>query len=76
MRRDLERVRLRQHWGEVLGDPLAGHLEMLSLDDGVLVVGADDPSWGQEASLKREEIRRTINDHFDRDVVETLRVRQ
>lgn len=76
MQGELDRVRLRQKWETIAGDPMARHLSVASLERGVLTLAADDPSWGQEASLQRETLRRAVNDHFGREIVTDVRVRQ
>lgn len=76
IRDELDRARLREAWPEIVGEPLARHLRFGSLRHGVLTLIADDPSWGQEASLQRETLRRTVNDHFGRTIVDDVRVHQ
>lgn len=74
IRPEIQRARLHRSWTRILGEPLARHLSIRTFQNGELVLTADDPSWGQEASMQRETIRRTINEHFDREVVRSIRV--
>lgn len=74
LRTKIDKARLRQKWEEILGDMLASNLTIISFDNGHLTVKAADPSWSQEASMKREQIRSSINDYFGYEFINSIRI--
>ena len=44
------------HWEELVGAELAAHAAPLSLRDGVLILGLEDPAWGTHLSFVAPQI--------------------
>ena len=64
-----------QVWEEVLGLPEARMALPLSLDDGVLTVGAATSTVASEVSLCQEVYLERLNGYFGTGVIQELRVR-
>ncbi len=66
---------MEEEWFEIVDEPLARHLKVGSFENGHLLLLASNPSWSQEASYRTEEIRTAVNEHFDHELVESIRVK-
>jgi hypothetical protein len=75
LRSNVDSVRLQQEWSNILDPPLSDNVTVESFEDGRLLLLASNPSWSQEASYQKDQIRREINDYFDYDLVESLRIK-
>jgi hypothetical protein len=75
LRSHVDSVRLQQEWSNILESPLSDNLTVQSFDDGRVLLLASNPSWSQEASYQKNQIRQEINDYFDYDLVESLRIK-
>lgn len=75
LRDRIDSIRLEERWSDILTNPLSEKLTPVEFDDGRLWLTAANPSWSQEASLKKETIKRTINDFFDRDLVDEIHIK-
>lgn len=72
---ELDRTRLPGYWEEVVGKGLAARTEIRSFDNGVLRVHVPEASWRHELSLRREELRRSINHRAGKDLVREIVIR-
>lgn len=68
-------ARLQEEWREIVGDNLSQHLSVHSLDGDRLLLEATDPSWSHQASMLRNKIRKRINEHFERDLVSKISIK-
>lgn len=62
-----------RHWGEAVGEPLAGMAEVCDFDDGVLWLSCQEPAAAAELRLRSPEILRFLNSRFDTPVFTELR---
>ncbi|HWG73496.1 MAG TPA: DUF721 domain-containing protein [Acidimicrobiales bacterium] len=63
------------HWDTIVGADVAAHAHPVSLRDGTLVVGVDQPAWATQLNyLKADLLRRVAESTGSGDVTE-LRVR-
>jgi predicted nucleic acid-binding Zn ribbon protein len=49
-------------WDEAVGPAVAEHVQPLRLDDGVLVVGVDDPAWATQIQLLESSVRARLGE--------------
>ncbi|MFB6226784.1 MAG: DUF721 domain-containing protein [bacterium] len=70
----IDSIRLEEEWSDILNQPLSENLSYGDFDDGRLRLKASNPSWSQEASLKKEAIKKTINEYFDRVLVDEIHI--
>lgn len=49
-------------WEEIVGPQLAGHARPVAVQDGVLVVGVDDPAWATQVRFLEVELVRRVGD--------------
>lgn len=47
-------------WDDAVGEAVAAHVQPLRLDDGVLVVGVDDPAWATQIQLLEASVRESL----------------
>ena len=66
--------RLATSWGDVVGESLARVTAPRSLEDGVLVVGAESSAWAAQLSFLADEIGRKANEALGEEHVRTVRV--
>ena len=59
---DLDRLNtsLSDNGNAVVGAAVAAHVQPLRLDDGVLVVGVDDPAWATQIQLLEASVRESL----------------
>jgi hypothetical protein len=62
------------HWPQIVGERLAAEITPLSLEAGVLTVGAGNGPWGAQARFLHEEIQRKAAALLGGDAVTSVRV--
>jgi len=65
---------LASRWPEIVGARLAAETAPVSLDEGLLVVGATSGPWGAQATFLHEEIRRKADQALGGGRVTTIRI--
>jgi len=65
---------LASRWPEIVGARLAAETAPVSLDEGLLVVGATSGPWGAQATFLHEEIRRKADEALGGGRVTTIRI--
>jgi predicted nucleic acid-binding Zn ribbon protein len=63
------------HWEDVVGSQIAAHAQPLSLRDGVLVVGADQPAWATQLRLLGGSLLARLGQVVGPDAVRAIEVR-
>jgi predicted nucleic acid-binding Zn ribbon protein len=54
--------RLFARWDRIVGEAMAGHVQPVRLDDGVLVVSVDHPAWATQVRLLGDELLDRVAD--------------
>ncbi len=54
--------RLQSHWSLVVGEILAKHTRLISVDTKVIVIAVQSSSWTQELTYWKPEIHRRLNE--------------
>ena len=62
-------------WPEVVGDRVAAHARPLSIDDGRLVVGVEEPGWATQLRYLEADLLRRLADVAGEGVVRRIDVR-
>jgi predicted nucleic acid-binding Zn ribbon protein len=62
-------------WEEIVGAGVAAHAEPLSLVDGSLVVGVDDPAWATQIRFLGNDILRRLEEVAGAGVASRVEVR-
>jgi hypothetical protein len=65
---------LASRWPEIVGPRLAGETAPVSLEEGLLVVGASSGPWGAQATFLHEEIRRKADEALGGGRVTAIRI--
>ena len=65
---------LASHWPEIVGPRLAAETAPISLEEGLLVVGATSGPWGAQARFLHEEIRRKADEALGEGRVTAIRI--
>jgi len=63
------------HWDEVVGEGVAAHAQPLSLRNGTLVIGVDNPAWVTQLRLLGDELLERLQAAAGAGAVRTLEVR-
>ena len=67
-------AKLAASWPQLVGERLAKETAPISLERGVLTVGATNGPWGAQARFLNEEICRRANQALGGDAVASVRV--
>ncbi len=67
-------AKLVSAWPRLVGDRLAAETSPMSLEGGVLVVGASSGPWGAQARFLHDEIRKKAAEELGEEVVRRVRV--
>ena len=67
-------AKLAASWPQLVGERLATETAPISLEGGVLTVGATNGPWGAQARFLNEEICRRANQALGGDAVASVRV--
>jgi predicted nucleic acid-binding Zn ribbon protein len=72
---ELDAVRVPEAWAHVVGARLAARTEVRQFAYGTLRVHVVDAVWRQELTLRREELRLSMNSFLGREVVREIIIR-
>ena len=64
---------LLDHWPEIVGDRLAGHVRAVDLREGVLLLAAEHGAWRQETTLLLPRIQSECNKRFGAGTVTAIK---
>jgi predicted nucleic acid-binding Zn ribbon protein len=62
-------------WEEIVGSTVAAHCWPISLTDGVLAIGVDEPAWASQLRFLGTDLRRQLATAAGDDCVERLEVK-
>ena len=63
------------YWEEIVGESVARHARVERVDKGKMFVTVESATWRVEVALRREEIRRKLNERLGAEVVKEVIVR-
>lgn len=66
---------LFDRWPDAVGEQVASQASPLSLKDGVLLVGVDDPAWATQLKFLEAELLARLAAEFGPDEVTAIEVR-
>lgn len=66
---------LFREWSSIVGEALSGHVRLVDVLDGVLVVEADHPGWLQMVQLRKQAILEAARARAPEATVVGLRAR-
>ncbi|MEN9281499.1 MAG: Dna[CI] antecedent, DciA [Bacteroidota bacterium] len=72
---ELDKARIPKYWEEVVGKGLASRTEIRSFEHGVLRVHVPEASWRHELTMRRDELRRSINHTAGKDLIREIVIR-
>ncbi len=62
-------------WSDLVGDTVASSSRPVSLREGVLVVGVDDPAWATQLRFLAPQLVATFDERFGVGAVTSIEVR-
>jgi predicted nucleic acid-binding Zn ribbon protein len=65
---------LASKWPEIVGERLAAETDPVSLEDGLLTVGATNGPWGAQARFLQEQIRGNADQALGPGKVRSIRI--
>lgn len=63
------------YWVEIVGETIAKHATVDRIDKGTMFISVQSATWRNEIMLRREEIKRKVNERFGAEVVQEIVVR-
>lgn len=63
------------YWVEIVGETIAKHATVDRIDKGIMFISVQSATWRNEIMLRREEIKRKVNERFGAEVVQEIVVR-
>ena len=63
------------HWRDVVGEQVADHAHPLSLVDGTLAIGVEDPAWRTQLTFLEQELLARIASFLGPGQVRAVEVR-
>lgn len=64
-----------QHWEEIVGQNAAKVTKVKKLEHGTLIVEVGAPVWRTELMMRREEIRKKLNEKLGAEMVKEIVLR-
>jgi predicted nucleic acid-binding Zn ribbon protein len=71
----VQQQRVPAYWEEIVGETIAGHCSVERVDRGRMFIAVTNATWRNEIMLRRDEIRRRVNEHLGAEVVKEVIVR-
>ena len=62
-------------WSDLVGEQIAAHAKPLSLHDGRLLVGVEEPGWATQLRWLETDLLRRLEEACGDDVVTSIEVR-
>jgi len=63
------------YWVEIVGEAVARHAEVERIDRGKMFIRVSSAVWRNELMLRRDDIRRRINERFGAEIVQEIILR-
>lgn len=71
----LQETSIPQYWLEIVGESVARHARVETIDKGKMYVSVESAVWRKELSLRREEILKKVNEYYGSEIVKELVLR-
>jgi predicted nucleic acid-binding Zn ribbon protein len=68
----LQQQSVPTYWIEIVGESVAKHATIERVDKGKMFVKVESAVWRNELSMRREEIRQKVNEHFGAEIVKEV----
>jgi predicted nucleic acid-binding Zn ribbon protein len=65
----LQQQSVPNYWVDIVGESVAKHASVERVDKGKMFVKVESAVWRNELSMRREEIRQKVNEHFGAEIV-------
>jgi predicted nucleic acid-binding Zn ribbon protein len=72
---ELHKQKMPMYWAQAVGANMAERSKLIGFEFGVLTVHVPEAAWRYELSLRRNEIKETINSTIGSPMVHTVIVR-
>lgn len=72
---ELHKAKMPEYWQDAVGAIIARSTEVRGFEHGVLRVHAREAVWRSEVMLRREEIRRRLNERIGEELVREIIVK-
>ena len=68
----LEQSKVLEMWDEIVGEKLAARTTPEKIEHGTLIIRVESPTWRNEIQYYKEQIKRDINEHFNKQIVKQI----
>ena len=73
LKKQLDRQKLLEGWGEVVGEKISKNTEAISVEGGVLIIKAKNSAWRQELQIQKIDILNSINKEPTKKLIKDIR---
>jgi predicted nucleic acid-binding Zn ribbon protein len=70
----VEVASIAARWRDIVGGDIADHGEVMTFDEGTLVIRATSTAWADQLSTMSGHLRQRVNEEVGRDIISEVRV--
>ena len=73
LKKQLDRQKLLERWGKIVGEKISKNTEAVSVDGDVLIIKAKNSAWRQELQVQKIDILKNINKEPTKKLIKDIR---
>ena len=73
LKKQLDRQKLLERWGKIVGEKISKNTEAVSVEGGVLIIKAKNSAWRQELQIQKIDILNSINKEPTKKLIKDIR---
>ena len=73
LKKQLDRQKLLEGWGKIVGEKISKNTEVVSVEGGVLIIKAKNSAWRQELQIQKIDILNSINKEPAKKLIKDIR---
>ena len=73
LKKQLDRQKLLEGWGKIVGEKISKNTEVVSVEGGVLIIKAKNSAWRQELQIQKIDILNSINKEPTKKLIKDIR---
>tara|TARA_B100000700_G_scaffold24061_1_gene23339 strand:- start:441 stop:716 length:276 start_codon:yes stop_codon:yes gene_type:complete len=73
LKKQLDRQKLLEGWGKIVGEKISKNTEAVSVEGGVLIIKAKNSAWRQELQIQKIDILNSINKEPTKKLIKDIR---
>ena len=73
LKKQLDRQKLLEGWGKIVGEKISKNTAAVSVEGGVLIIKAKNSAWRQELQIQKIDILNSINKEPTKKLIKDIR---